>query len=149
MLNYTTSIAAEKSTSEVLALLRGHGVSSVSTHYDDEGKVEGIAFTHKTVHGIREFYLSVDIDGVRAVLLAEDKAGKFKSMHVKAGSLTTREHAERVAWRVIKDWLEAQLALIDIGAATLPQVFLPYLMVAPETTLYEAYVEREQGALTA
>ena len=58
--------------------------------------------------------------------------------------------AERVAWRVIKDWLEAQLALIDAQMATLDQVMLPYLVIdATGKTLYGSYRDREQVALEA
>jgi len=29
----------------------------------------------------------------------------------------TREHAARVAWRICKDWIEAQLAIVDAEMA--------------------------------
>ena len=39
----------------------------------------------------------------------------------------TYEQACRVAWRIIKDWLEAQMALIQTQQADLAEIFLPYL----------------------
>jgi hypothetical protein len=48
----------------------------------------------------------------------------------------TREHAADVAWRVVLNWLEAQLALIAADMAKLDQVMLPYLAV-DGGTLYE------------
>ena len=58
-----------------------------------------------------------------------------------------RAQAERVAWRVLKDWLEAQLALIEAGVADMAEVMLPYLHVAPGVTLYRAYLDNEQLAI--
>lgn len=65
----------------------------------------------------------------------------------RAGSYTSREHATRVAWRVVKDWLEANLALIAAEMATIDEVMLPYLHVGDDKTLWQAYREREQAAL--
>lgn len=48
-----------------------------------------------------------------------------------------------------KDWLEANLALIDAQMATLTEVMLPYLVVDADRTLWEAYREREQAAIEA
>lgn len=52
--------------------------------------------------------------------------------------LRTREQASRVAWRVIKDWLEAQLAMIKAEMVTIDQVFLPYAQNEAGVTLYES-----------
>jgi hypothetical protein len=49
----------------------------------------------------------------------------------------TNEHAINVAWRVIKDWVEAQLALIEANQVKIEQVFLPYAITAQGNTLYE------------
>jgi hypothetical protein len=54
-----------------------------------------------------------------------------------------------VAWRVVKDWLEANLALVAAQMATIDEVMLPYLHVDGDRTLWQAYREREQAALTA
>ena len=51
----------------------------------------------------------------------------------------TPEQAARVAWRILKDWVEAQMAVIDAGMATLPQVFLPYAQTDTGETVYERF----------
>jgi hypothetical protein len=51
--------------------------------------------------------------------------------------IAEQEHAVDVAWRVIKDWVEAQLALIEANQVTIEQVFLPYAITAEGKTLYE------------
>lgn len=55
----------------------------------------------------------------------------------------TEDQARMVAWRVLKDWLEAQLALIDAGIADLAQVMLPWVHVDHGKTLWEAYAEQQ------
>jgi hypothetical protein len=50
--------------------------------------------------------------------------------------------ASRVAWRIIKDWVDAQLAIIETEMVTLEQVFLPYMQVKDNKTLYEVMIEK-------
>lgn len=54
------------------------------------------------------------------------------------------EQAERVAWRVLKDWLHTQLSLIYIGQAELEQVMLPYAYDG-EQTIYELIKKQGYG----
>jgi hypothetical protein len=42
-----------------------------------------------------------------------------------------------VAWRITKDWVEAQLAIIESQMVTTAQVFLPYAVTSNGQTLYE------------
>jgi hypothetical protein len=48
-----------------------------------------------------------------------------------------RKQAERIAWRICKTWLEAQITLINLEQAKLGEVFLPYLVVAENRTFFE------------
>jgi hypothetical protein len=43
----------------------------------------------------------------------------------------------RVAWRNIRDWVMAQLALYEAEIEKMPQVFLPFATDAKEQTLYD------------
>ena len=52
---------------------------------------------------------------------------------------TSPEQAERVAWRIVKDWLTAQLAILETEMVDVGQVFLPYFVGRNGQTLYEAY----------
>lgn len=54
--------------------------------------------------------------------------------------------AIRTAWRVIRDWVEAQLALVEINMVTVPQVFLPYAIMRDGKTLSE-HIESNPGFL--
>ena len=129
ILNYTTEITVEKSMGEVIGALTRRGVTRISTMFTDEGTPAGIAFTMKTEYGVREFELPVRTAGVLKVLVEQRKTnGRVKA---------TPEQAARVAWRIAKDWLEAQSALIDAELATLDEVMLPYMIDAKGNTVYE------------
>lgn len=147
-LNYSTTVPVHRTVGEVQAMLAQHGADAVATRYADKQPV-GVSFQLATPHGPRTFALPVDVDAVRRLLVAQHRSGSIKA-HVSKAQITSPEHAARVAWRVVKDWLEAQLAIIEAQMATLDQVMLPYLVTSADgQTLYEAYRERGQSAIEA
>ena len=58
------------------------------------------------------------------------------------------EQAQRVAWRILKDWIESQIALMESGMVCMEEVFLPY-MLAGDRTVYDALVSQEFRALSS
>jgi len=147
-LNYTTTIAASRTAGECQSILAAAGAASVATHFEG-GQPSGLSFTLKTPHGVRAFTLPVNVEGVQRVLRKAEKDGKFAGARKGPGHFSSREHAARVAWRVAKDWLEANLALIEAEMASLETVMLPYLHVDGERTLWQAYQDNERAAIEA
>ena len=45
--------------------------------------------------------------------------------------------ANRTAWRIIKEWILAQMALIETEMVTVEEVCLPYMLTGKQT-LYQA-----------
>lgn len=138
-LNYTTKIPASRTGGECLNLLAEAGAHAVSITYKDRQPI-GLAFRLDTAGGRKDFALPIDGVAMQAVLR---KALRDDPPHVSRTEkehMLTIEHAWNVAWRVIRDWLEAQLALIAAQMATLDQVMLPYLEVAQGETLYGRFV---------
>ena len=131
IMNYTTSIEVSKTMGEIQAALARRGVTRISTMFDENGVAAGIGFTMKTDFGQRDFELPVRTDGVLAAMKADTKVSR---------SQCHPQQAARVAWRIAKDWLEAQSALIDAQLATLDEVMLPYLIDGKSgQTLYMAW----------
>jgi hypothetical protein len=145
-LNYTTMVPVSRTAGEVQALLAEAGADAVAIKYVAKQPV-GVSFVLLTPHGQRSFDLPVDVAGVRRLLSAQASSRAVKSHAVSRSVLTSPEHAARVAWRIAKDWLEAQLALIQAGMAQLDQVMLPYLRVDGGQSLYELYRANETKAL--
>ena len=136
--NYTTEVAVEKSMGEVIGALTRRGVTRISTMFDEEGAPAGIAFTMKTDYGYQEFELPVKVEGVLRAM-TRDGVPKSKLTHA---------HAARVAWRIAKDWLEAQSALIDAELASLDEVMFPYMIAQTGQTAFELMREGAMKALT-
>lgn len=134
LLNYTTEVQVTRSIGQVQAMLVEAGARQIMASYNEIGTPIGIGFMVETQHGPRGFSLPVNADRVLAVLRRDRKvAPRYK----------TPEQAERVAWRIMKDWLEAQLAIIRTEMVTLDQVMLPYMQSAPGgPTIYELYLDQ-------
>jgi hypothetical protein len=131
--DYTTKISASKTAAEVQAVLVEAGATHVAMQYRD-GEPIAIAFMADTPFGPREFTLPADPEAVQRVL---------RKQRVQP-SLQTLEHARRVAWRIVKDWIEAQLAIIQTEMVTIDQVMLPYMKIHSGRTVFEQYRENQQ-----
>jgi hypothetical protein len=133
LLNYTSTVPVGRTIGQVQGLLVEAGARQVMTSYDDFGRATGIGFTVQTAHGPRTFMLPVNSDRVEVVLKRDKVPPRY----------STPEHAERVAWRIVKAWVEAQLAIIRTEMVTLDQVMLPYMRGDDGRTVYELYVDRQ------
>lgn len=133
-LNYTTTVPVTKTITEMQTILGKAGASAVAVLYTD-GQPDGMTFTLRTPDGERAFHLPVDVPAVHTLLTSQARGNR----RVDARP----EQAARVAWRIVKDWLEAQVALIQAHLATLDEVMLPYLVVDLDNrTLREQWRDR-------
>ncbi len=55
--------------------------------------------------------------------------------------------AVRTAWRIVKDWVEAQMALVETKMASTTEVFLPYAIGRDGKTMFQKVVENPQFLL--
>ena len=92
--------------------------------YDGAGTPVSITFGMQIVDTRVAYILPVNIDGVSAVL---------QKQKIKAD----KEQVKRIAWRNVRDWVLAQLALIEAGNVTADEVFLPYMADSSGSTLYQ------------
>lgn len=129
--NYTTEVDAYKSLGEIQGELAKHGARQIMVEYNDAGEPVGVAFTVDTPLGRKGFALPANIDGVMTV---------FQRQKVKAN----RKQAVRTGWRNVRDWVLAQMAIIEAGMVSMEEVFLPYLTDGRGNTLYGLY---QSGAL--
>lgn len=134
ILNYTTTVPVEKSMGEVIGALTRRGVTRISSTFGEDGSPSGIAFTMTTDYGPREFELPVRVEGVLRAMLADKSVARTKA---------NPEQAARVAWRIAKDWLAAQSALIDADLASLDEVMMPYMVGAKGQTMYSLYRDQQ------
>lgn len=126
--NYSTTIRVDKTAGEVQRMLAQAGARAVMTEYDDEHNLVSLAFQIPRPDGSSLGYrLPIRADAVLRVMRKDGLAGRFLTM----------EHARRVAWRIVKDWLRAQFALLAAELADLEEIFLPYQLTRAGETIYE------------
>lgn len=54
------------------------------------------------------------------------------------------EQARRTGWRIIKDWIDSQMALLEIELVKIEEIFLPYMYDAEkDKTLFEILEARD------
>jgi hypothetical protein len=136
LLNYTTTIAAEKTVGEIQRRLAAAGARAILVEYDAARRPSAIAFRIATAAGERPYLLPARIGAVERTLAAQARAGKIPRR------FATAEQAARVGWRVLKNWIEAQLAIIETGMVAFEEAMLPYLQVSGQATVYEALRDR-------
>ena len=128
--NYSTTVTAMKSIGEIQSILVAHGAKHILMDYDN-GEPIGLAFIAATSYGDMPFRLPANIDRVRAVLTKQ-----------RVRSHVDRDLASRVAWRILKDWVRAQMAILETEMVSIDQVFLPYMEVGDKgKTLYEVMLD--------
>lgn len=128
LLNYTTTIAADKSINEIQKILVKAGASKIMTDWDAEGNIVSISFQLLMNDQPLAFTLPTNWKPVLQVLNGDSKVpNKFKN----------NDQARRVAWRITKDWVEAQMAIIETRMVTPAQVFLPYAVTHDGQLMYE------------
>ena len=136
IMNYSTTIDPLKTAGEIEYMLVRHGAHQVLKEYKDE-ELTSISFVIKKGPYDIPVMLTAKIDRCLAVLQREKS--KSRNSTIKA----TREQAYKVGWRIMKDWVEAQMAIIDIDMVTLEEVFLPYIRTPDGRTLYQQIEEKK------
>lgn len=136
ILNYTTTVDSFKTVSEIEYILMKHKAKSIMKNYDGES-ITGLSFLIDT--GVQQIpvRLPVKVEECLKVLKKEKRENPKKQIK------DTRQQAERVAWRILKDWVEAQMALLDIEMVRFEEIFLPYIETGSGQTIYERLEERQ------
>jgi hypothetical protein len=135
LLNYTTTVNVDRTVGEIQKTLAAHGAKSIQIDYDG-GLPSALAFFAQTPFGERAYVLPANVDGVWQTLVQQGRSRKIPNRFV------TKAQAARVAWRIVKDWTEAQMAIIEAGMVPLDQVMLPYMQVGSQS-LYDAMKESQ------
>lgn len=126
ILNYTTSISCEKTIGEIQQCLVKHGAMKIVTDYS-EGLPSAVTFCLMLNGNMIAFSLPANYDGVLQALKKDKKVPH---------RLCTKEQALKVSWRIVKDWVEAQMAIVEAKLADVAEVFLPYAIHKSGQTLY-------------
>lgn len=132
ILNYTTRVSVDKTVNQIQGILASHRAKAVAINYGKERIPEALSFIVETQHGDLGFRLPANMSAVAKVMARDRVQGWSKE-----------GQPQRVAWRILKDWVEAQMAIVEVEMVTLEEVFLPYLLLPGSNhTLYERMIDK-------
>lgn len=119
ILNFTTKIDAWKTVNEIQQILSKHGITHFSIR-NEGGFPVALAFTIDYNGQPLNFLLPCNHEGVLRYLKADRKVPNTSK---------NSDQALRTSWRIVKDWVEAQLAIVQAQLAPIQEVFMPYLVI--------------------
>jgi hypothetical protein len=133
--NYTSSVPPERSVNHIEKVLVAHGARNIMKTYTPDAKLGGLSFVISLNGGERPFKVPARIDRVEARLKAIVKKPRRGTM------ARISEQAERTAWKILADWVDIQMSLVDLDQAEFLEVFLPYVQIGREQTFFEKIKE--------
>lgn len=141
--NYTSTVPALTSIGKIQRVLVEAGATDISQKYDPVTKIcIAISFRIKYKDTAMFFQLPAKVSACYEVLFKEVKRPQPDTKK------RVFEQAERTAWKIVSDWVEIQLAMIQMEQAEMMQVFLPYAYnPATDTTFYDKMKSSEFKAL--
>jgi hypothetical protein len=129
--NYTTEVPANRSIDQIQQALVHHGATGVLYEYEQgTGRIAALNFRLPVNGRDVSFALPVQWRKFQRVLEVQ-----------QVRRWDDEEYVYRVAWRNIRDWVMAQLALYETEIVEMPQVFLPFAQDASGKTAYEVMLE--------
>lgn len=149
ILNYSTAVPTEKTVGEITSLLIRKGARSITTQFSDSGEMVAISFLMPVGGVAINFLLPSNVDGVANAMLKDEPWSRKRQLNQLAYIGKIRERAKWVAWRILKDWVQAQMALIDSNQAEAAQLFMPFAQQHDGRTMYQLFVEGNQKLLSA
>ncbi len=143
MKNYTSNVPAGESIARIERVLIRCGVLGITKEYGPEGEIAAISFQIKMADD-RKLDVRLPADkGAALNALWLDYAGDDKlspdgsqihwNNYKKKKRKDFAEQAERTAWKLMQDWVEIQMSLIQMQQAETVEVFMPYIVVDGQT----------------
>lgn len=119
ILFYSTSIDPWTTVREIQQILARHG----ATHSSIKNKgpfPEAVSFTVDHQGQSLNFLLPCNFEGVLAIMQKDKQLrGAFKN----------KEQAIRTGWRIVKAWIDSQMAMVEASLFSVPEAFMAHLII--------------------
>jgi hypothetical protein len=130
--NYTSAVPVERTIMRIEQALIEGGAIGIMKNYTD-GCLEAISFQIPSPgKGPVAIRLPANVQAVYDILRKAMKRPRLESLK------RLQAQAERTAWKLVQDWVEVQMAMVNMQQAEILQVFFPYLWDGRQT-LFAAY----------
>ena len=144
MLLENTEVPVERTLAQLQAVLTKGGAAAILIENDPQTRQPRAVKFQVQIGPRRVAYeLPARTDAVYQELRKKRVRGTWDAKTKEAD----RQKAERIAWRQILRWVEAQLALVQLQMVELAEVFLPYAITLSGRTLYQEVQEHGLGGL--
>lgn len=137
--NYTTQVPANRSIAEIQDMLQRGGATGILLEYEKGGTGR-----------IKELCFKMELEGNTLMFrlplrLAEAKKAMQDQGITRASS--DDDYVYRVAWRILKDWVDIQMTILELNMVEMVEIFLPYAVRPNGQTIFEALKENPQFLL--
>lgn len=135
--NYTSEVPVSKTINRIESVLIRCGVLRITKEYGPQSEVTAIRF-HIPVNGTGEMSVRLPADREKALdalwlnyangdKLSPDGKTLAWSPHKKKKRSDFADQAERTAWKIVQDWIEIQMSMVQMRQAEQVEVFMPYI----------------------
>jgi hypothetical protein len=134
--NYTSQVAVSRSVTHIQDRLVACGAKSIVTEYKDK-TLSSLAFTIQVDGREIPFRLPSRVDRVEKRLQALTRRPRTGTLE------KIQQQAARTAWRILSDWVDIQMSLIELDQAEFMEIFLPYVF---DPASNQTFFEKAKGA---
>ena len=148
--NYTSNVPVSQTIDRIEQVLIRCGVSGITKEYIGvNGEIWAVQFQIEAPSGKITIRLPADkgkaLDALWLDYVAGEKLNeKGDALHWNNRKKKKRadfaDQAARTAWKIVQDWIEVQMSMIQMKQADTLQVFLPYVFDG-KRTYYQALQE--------
>ena len=137
--NYTTTIPESRTIMEIEQILSLFGATAILKDFRGDGSVKALSFKVMTEHGEMPFKIPMNDKAI-----AQYRSEQFTGYTKKQNTLNDLDSARRIGWRIIKDWVHAQLSIVQLKLVKVQEVFLPYIYNPIEEKTFYQQIEEKQ-----
>lgn len=138
--NYTSTVPSSRSVSFIEHRLVKYGARNIMKSYDGSGKLAGLCFVIEVPGaGQVSFAVPAKVSEVERRLFLDVRRPRPDTKK------RISEQAERTAWKLLSDWIEIQLSLVELGQVEFMEVFLPYAVSGFREGKPQTFYERIKG----
>lgn len=136
--NYTSNVPVSQTIYRIEQVLIKCGVGGIEKEYTSLGKVLAITFRIELEPG-KPMFVRLPVNEEQALqalwsnyvgddwkYLSPDKNSLSWQSRLRKKKSDFADQAERTAWKIIQDWVEVQMSMVQMKQADFREVFLPY-----------------------
>lgn len=121
-----TRVTVEETQGHIISVLHRYGASGFG--FRRVGDTVSVTFHIPGADGReRTIEIPIDIERVRAKM--NPKLSSLRTARARHKPPRVKDQSERVAWRIVLDWIDAALSAVSIGAQTLDEAFYAHTII--------------------